>query len=227
MRSIEHGHIKFGSNYSLENDMASESWRMFKIMSEFIDGFETMSSVQTPSITIYGSARTPKESHYYQLTEKIASRLVSHGYSIITGGGPGIMEAANKGASEAGGLSIGMNISLPHEQEPNPYTNVPLDFRYFFVRKVMLMKYSMAFICMPGGFGSMDELFESLTLIQSKRVKPFPVILVGSEFWKGLIDWIKDQFLKNGTIAEDDLFLFELLDDVDDVVRTIRKTVVI
>lgn len=137
------------------------------------------------------------------------------------------MEAANKGASEAGGLSIGMNISLPHEQEPNPYSNLPLDFRYFFVRKVMLMKYSMAFICMPGGFGSMDEVFESLTLIQNKRVKPFPVLLVGTDFWKGLVDWMKDQFLKNKTIDHDDLFFFELLDDAEDVVRYIRKTVVI
>ena len=137
------------------------------------------------------------------------------------------MEAANKGAFEAGGLSIGLNIDLPHEQELNKYINLPLDFTYFFVRKVMLMKYSMAFICMPGGFGSMDELFESLTLIQTERVKPFPVILVGKEYWSGLIDWIKDQFLKNETIDEEDLHLFKLLDDVDDVVKMITKTVVV
>lgn len=227
MRSIKHGQVKCESKYCLENDMIGDSWRMFRIMSEFVDGFDAMSAVQTPAITIYGSSRTPRESYYYQLTEEIASQLASHGYSIITGGGPGIMEAANKGAIEAGGLSIGLNISLPHEQEPNPYSNLPLDFKYFFVRKVMLMKYSMAFICLPGGFGSMDELFESLTLIQTKRIKPFPIILIGSDFWGGLVDWIKDQFLKNGTIDNEDLFLFELLDDVKDVIRYIRKTVVI
>jgi len=207
--------------------MVGDSWRMFKIMSEFVNGFEIMSAVKTPAITIYGSARTPKDSQYYQLAEKIASRLASYGYSIITGGGPGIMEAANKGAAQEDGLSIGMNINLPHEQEPNPYANLPIDFRYFFVRKVMLMKYSMAFICLPGGFGSMDELFESLTLIQTRRVKPFPVILVGSEFWSGLVDWLKDQMIKNGTIDDENLFLFEMKDDVEDIVRTIRKTVVI
>lgn len=227
MRKVYHSHLEFEQGYSLDNGMIGDSWRMFRIMAEFVEGFEVMSAVKSPAITIYGSARTPKDSPYYQLTEKIASRLASYGYSIITGGGPGIMEAANKGASEAGGLSIGMNISLPHEQEPNPYSNLPLDFRYFFVRKVMLMKYSMAFICMPGGFGSMDEVFESLTLIQNKRVKPFPVLLVGTDFWKGLVDWMKDQFLKNKTIDHDDLFFFELLDDAEDVVRYIRKTVVI
>ncbi len=227
MPTIKHGNFKVESSYCLENDMIGDSWRMFRIMSEFVSGFEAMSAVQTPAITIYGSARTPGKAPYYKLAESISEKLASLGYSIITGGGPGIMEAANKGAYNAGGLSIGLNIDLPHEQEPNKYANLPLDFTYFFVRKVMLMKYSMAFICMPGGFGSMDELFESLTLIQTKRVKPFPVILVGSDFWGGLIDWIKEQFLKNGTIDEDDLYLFELLDDVDDVVRAIKRTVVI
>lgn len=227
MRAINHGQLRYESNYCLDSDMVSESWRMFRIMSEFVNGFETMSSVETPAITFYGSARMTSDSKYYQLAEEIASRLASCGYSVITGGGPGVMEAANKGAIEAGGLSIGMNISLPHEQEPNPYTNLPLDFRYFFVRKVMLMKYSMAFICFPGGFGSMDELFEGLTLIQTKRVKPFPVILVGSEYWKGLVEWMREQFLKNGTVDEEDLFLFELLDDAEEIVRNIKKTVVI
>ncbi len=226
-RFIQHGDFKIESGYCLDNDMIGDSWRMFRIMSEFVSGFEAMSAVQAPAITIYGSARTQADSHYYQLAETISAKLAELGYSIVTGGGPGIMEAANKGAFEAGGLSIGLNIDLPHEQEPNKYTNLPLDFTYFFVRKVMLMKYSMAFICMPGGFGSMDELFESLTLIQTRRVKPFPVILVGKEFWGGLIDWIKEQFLKNETIDEEDLYLFELLDDIDDVVKMIRKTVVI
>ncbi len=226
-RSIKHGNFRSETGYCLDNDMIGDSWRMFRIMSEFIAGFEAMSAVKTPAITIYGSSRTRPDSRYYQLAESIAAKLAELGYSIVTGGGPGIMEAANKGAFEAGGLSIGLNIDLPHEQELNKYINLPLDFTYFFVRKVMLMKYSMAFICMPGGFGSMDELFESLTLIQTERVKPFPVILVGKEYWSGLIDWIKDQFLKNETIDEEDLHLFKLLDDVDDVVKMITKTVVV
>ena len=227
MKSVLHGHVKTESKYCLENDMIGESWRMFRIMAEFVDGFDAMSAVRTPAITIYGSARTPKDSRYYTLTEEIASKLASYGYAVITGGGPGIMEAANKGAIEAGGLSIGLNISLPHEQEPNPYANLSLDFKYFFIRKVMLMKYSKAFICLPGGFGSMDELFESLTLIQTKKIKPFPIILVGSDFWGGLLEWIKDQFLKNGTINQDDLFLLEVVDEAKDVVRAIRKSVII
>jgi uncharacterized protein (TIGR00730 family) len=195
-------------------------------MAEFVEGFDTLSSVKRPSVTIYGSARTPEDHPDYVMAREIARQLSEHGYGIVTGGGPGIMEAANRGATDAEGLSIGLNIDLPHEQEGNPYVNLPLDFRYFFVRKVMFMKYSMGFICMPGGFGSMDELFESLTLIQTRKIKPFPIILVGSSYWSGLVDWLREQLLGNGKIAEDDLELFEIMDEVDEVVSYIRKTVV-
>jgi uncharacterized protein (TIGR00730 family) len=196
-------------------------------MGEFVEGFDNLSAINLPAVTIYGSARTPVDSQWYEMTVDIAARLVNEGYGVITGGGPGIMEAANKGASEAGGLSVGLNISLPHEQAPNPYANMSIEFKYFFVRKVMFMKYSMAFICMPGGFGSMDELFESLTLIQTQRIKPFPIILVGSSFWGGLIDWIKDQFLANGTISENDLDLIHIIDEPDEVIDLIRSRVVL
>ena len=199
---------------------------MFRIMAEFVEGFDTLSNIQRASVTIFGSARTSEDHPDYQLTRNIARRLAEHGYGIITGGGAGIMEAANRGASDAEGLSIGLNIDLPHEQEPNPYTNLPMDFRYFFVRKVMFMKYSMAFICMPGGFGSMDELFESLTLIQTRKIKPFPIILVGSSFWAGLLDWIQERLIGSGKIGEEDMDLFTVLDDPDEIVGYIRKTVV-
>ncbi len=213
--------------YCLENDVVGDSWRMFRIMGEFVDGFDAMSAVNVPAVTIYGSARTPADHPHYKMAEKIAGDLAEEGYGVITGGGPGIMEAANKGAIEAGGVSVGLNIALPHEQASNPYINFPLQFKYFFVRKVMFLKYSMAFICMPGGFGSLDELFESVTLIQTERIKPFPIILVGSEFWGGLIDWIQDQFIKNGTISEEDLDLIQVMDESVDVVDFIKKTVVL
>lgn len=212
--------------YCLDNSVIGDSWRMFRIMAEFVEGFDAMSAVDRPMVTIYGSARTPKDDANYLLAEKIAGDLVKEGYGVITGGGPGIMEAGNKGAFEAGGVSIGLNIDLPHEQHLNPYISLPLDFKYFFVRKVMFMKYSMAFICMPGGFGSMDELFESLTLIQTERIKPFPIVLVGSSFWGGLVNWIKDTMLANGNISEEDIDLFQVMDDPEDVVNYIKKTVV-
>jgi len=215
------------SKYCLDNGVVGDSWRMFRIMGEFVEGFDRLSAVNIPAVTIYGSARTPVDHPWYEMTVDIAARLVKEGYGVITGGGPGIMEAANKGASEAGGLSVGLNISLPHEQAPNPYANMSIEFKYFFVRKVMFMKYSMAFICMPGGFGSMDELFESLTLIQTQRIKPFPIILVGSSFWGGLIDWIKDQFLANGTISENDLDLIHIIDEPDEVIELIKSRVVL
>jgi uncharacterized protein (TIGR00730 family) len=214
------------TQYCLSSMKSGDSWRLFRIMAEFVDGFDTLSSLKRPAVTIYGSARTPENHPDYLKAREIARKLAEHGYGIITGGGPGIMEAANRGAVDADGLSIGLNIDLPHEQEGNPYVNMPLDFRYFFVRKVMFMKYSMAFICMPGGFGSMDELFESLTLIQTRKIRPFPIILVGASFWTGLVDWIQEQLLGNGKIAEDDLMLFEIIDDVDEIVTYIRKTVV-
>ncbi len=213
--------------YELDNTVVGDSWRMFRIMGEFVEGFDALSTVEAPGVTIYGSARTKADHPWYLLTVEIAKELARSGYAIITGGGPGIMEAANKGAAEGGGVSIGLNISLPHEQEPNPYANFPLHFKYFFVRKVMFMKYSMAFICMPGGFGSMDELFESLTLIQTKRIKPFPIVLVGREFWSGLDNWLKESLVGNGTIAEEDLQLYKIIDDPSEVVKYIKKTVIV
>ncbi len=185
------GKIVKDPTYDLDNSMASDSWRIFRILAEFVEGFEGLGSLDPRAVTLYGSARTKPQEKYYTLAEDIGRGLAEAGFGVITGGGPGIMEAANKGASAGGGASVGLNITLPHEQEPNPYTNFSLDFKYFFVRKVMLMKYSKGFVCMPGGFGSMDELFESLTLIQTDRIEPFPVVLVGREFWGGLVEWIE------------------------------------
>lgn len=217
------GRIVKEPKYCLDNSVIGDSWRMFRIMSEFVEGFDGMSAIDIPSITIYGSARTPVDSKYYALAEEIAAGLAREGFAVLTGGGPGIMQAANKGAYEADGLSVGLNINLPHEQNLNPYVNFSLDFKYFFVRKVMLMKYSTGFVCMPGGFGSMDELFESLTLIQTEKVKPFPIVLVGSEFWGGLVDWIKDKMLGNGNINPEDISLFTVMDDPDEVVAYLKR----
>lgn len=225
MSKINNGRIIKEPKYVLDNTVIGDSWRMFRIMSEFVDGFDAMSAIDVPAVTIYGSARTTVDHKYYLLAEKIAAGLAKAGYCVITGGGPGIMEAANKGASEAGGVSVGLNIDLPHEQEPNPYSNFPLDFKYFFVRKVMFMKYSMGFICMPGGFGSLDELFEAVTLIQTERIKPFPIVLVGSEFWTGLVDWIKDKLLGSGNISAEDILLFKVLDDADEVVSYLSEKI--
>ena len=226
MQGEERRRIAREPKYCLDNDVIGDSWRMFRIMGEFVDGFDAMSAVNLPSVSIFGSARTDKEDPWYKKAEEIAGELAQSGYGIITGGGPGIMEAANKGAHEAGGISVGLNIALPHEQDPNPYANFPLDFKYFFVRKVMFLKYSLAFICLPGGFGSLDELFEVVTLIQTERIKPCPVILVGTSYWGGLIDWIKDQFVGNGTISEKDLDLIQLVDDTEEVIEIIKKSVV-
>jgi hypothetical protein len=213
--------------YWLDNFNVGDSWRLFKIMSEFVDGFDTLSEINRPAVSIFGSARTDPGHEYYQLTETIAGGLAKAGYAIITGGGPGIMEAANKGANEAGGISVGLNISLPFEQEPNLYTNLPLSFKYFFIRKVMFIKYAMAFIGMPGGFGTLDELFEAVTLIQTRRIKSFPIILVGTSYWSGMVDWIKDKMLSTGNVSEDDMFYFNVLDDPQEIVNLIKRTVII
>lgn len=212
--------------YWLDYFNAGDSWRLFRIMAEFVEGFDTLSGVKGPAVSFFGSARTKPDHPYYVLTEQIAAELAKQGYTIITGGGPGIMEAANKGASEAGGNSVGLNINLPFEQEPNIFTNLPLSFKYFFVRKVMFIKYALAFICMPGGFGTLDEAFEALTLIQTKRIKPFPVILVGSDYWSGLLDWIKEKMLPTDKVDNDDLLIFNVMDDPAEIVSYIKKTVV-
>ncbi len=200
------------------------SWTMFKVISEFVDGFEVMNNTG-PCISIFGSARTQPDHKYYKLAVEIAKRLTQEGFGVITGGGPGIMEAGNKGASINGGLSVGLNIDLPFEQSHNPYIDLEhnLNHRYFFVRKVMFVKYAQAFVVMPGGFGTMDELFEVLTLIQTKKITAVPIILVGTEFWAGLKDWIGNTMLKKQqNINPEDMDLIPIVDDPEEVVRIIN-----
>ena len=213
--------------YWLDYFNAGDSWRLFRIMAEFVEGFDTLSGIKGPAVSFFGSARTKPEDPYYELTVRIAAEFAKQGYAIITGGGPGIMEAANKGAAEAGGNSVGLNINLPFEQAPNIFTNLPLSFKYFFVRKVMFIKYALAFICMPGGFGTLDEAFEAVTLIQTKRIKPFPVILVGTEYWSGLLDWMKEKMLSTNKVDNDDMIIFNVMDDPTEIVSYIKKTVVL
>jgi uncharacterized protein (TIGR00730 family) len=196
-------------------------------MAEFVEGFDTLSGIKGPAVSFFGSARTKPEDAYYKLTVAIASELSRQGYAIITGGGPGIMEAANKGATDSGGYSVGLNINLPFEQAPNIFANLPLSFKYFFVRKVMFIKYAMAFICMPGGFGTLDEAFEAITLIQTKRIKPFPIILVGRDFWSGLMDWMQEKILASGNVDNEDMQIINLMDDPEEIVSYIKKTIII
>jgi len=203
-----------------------DSWRMFHIIAEFVEGFEALGDCP-PSVSIFGSARARPDDEEYQKAEQVAQLLVESGFGVITGGGPGVMEAANKGAALAGGKSIGLNIQLPNEQEPNPYSNLSLSFRYFFVRKVMFVKYAVAYVIFPGGFGTMDELFESVTLIQTEKIKPFPVILVGSEYWKGLLDWLKTVVLKEEIISSSDLDIFQVVDDPSEILKIIKKIVIV
>ncbi len=198
----------------------NDSWAIFKIMGEFVSGYEKLSKIG-PCVSIFGSARTKPDHKYYKLAEEVAQKIVEHGYGVITGGGPGIMEAGNKGAHIAGGTSVGLNIDLPFEQHDNPYidNDKSLDFDYFFVRKVMFVKYSQGFVVMPGGFGTLDELFEAMTLIQTHKIETFPIILVGKKFWGGLIDWIKTTLLEaNNNISPKDLDLIHLVDTADEVI---------
>lgn len=198
---------------------AEETWRIFRIMAEFVEGFDVMSRVGR-AVAVFGSARTPPGNRYYAMAENLGRRLAECGYAVITGGGPGIMEAVNKGAFEAGGISVGLNIYLPKEQRANPYQNVSLEFHYFFARKVMFVKYSCAFICLPGGFGTMDEFFESMTLIQTSKCEHFPIVLIGSDYWQPLVQWMRETLLeKFGNIDPADLDLFILTDDVEEAVR--------
>ena len=203
-----------------------ESWRIFRIMAEFVEGIEALSRLQR-AVTIFGSARVRPGAPEYKKAESLARKLVEKGFSVITGGGPGIMEAANKGAAEAGGKSVGLNIHLPFEQKPNPYANISLEYRYFFIRMVMFVKYALAYVILPGGFGTMDELFEALTLIQTHRIKSFPVVLMGGAYWKGLIEWMKDTMLREDMIQPEDLDIITLIDDPDEVVSYIRKFVIL
>lgn len=199
-----------------------DPWRVLRIMGEFVASFETLSHVG-PAVSIFGSARTPRNDRYYKVTVELARKLAAHSIPVITGGGPGIMEAANKGAAQGGGKSIGLNIELPHEQKGNEFANVPVHFHYFFARKVCFAKYSVAFVYMPGGFGTLDELFEVLTLVQTERIPKFPLILFGKKHWSGLLRWMKAELReRNKFIAPLDLKLLTVTDDVDEVVEIIR-----
>ncbi len=206
--------------YFINELKKEDAWRLFKIIGDFVDGFEVMPEF-IPAVTFYGSARVKEGNKYYEAARKLAKKLVEKGFSIITGGGPGIMEAGNRGAKEAGGKSVGLNITLPMEQVPNKYATVTLNFRYFFARKVMFNKYATAYVLFPGGYGTLDELTETLVLIQTKKLKPFPVILYGSEYWNGLVSWIKETVLSGGYISPEDFNLFQVVDDLDEIVEII------
>ncbi len=201
-----------------------DSWRVFKIIAEFVEGFEKLARIG-PCVSIFGSARTREGTPYYLLAEDVAHKLTSKGYGVITGGGPGIMEAANKGASKGGGKSVGINIDLPFEQQANPYIDHDklITFDHFFVRKVMFMKYAQGFIILPGGFGTFDELFEAITLIQTKKIGAFPIVLVGEKYWRGLVDWIEEVMLAEGNISPEDLKLYSLVDTAEEAVDLIDK----
>ncbi|MCU0381442.1 MAG: TIGR00730 family Rossman fold protein [Chitinophagaceae bacterium] len=203
-----------------KESMAHSSWQIFKIMAEFVDGFDTLAKIG-PCISIFGSARTQPGTRYYELTVEVAQKLAGEGFGIITGGGPGIMEAANKGATLAGGKSVGLNIDLPFEQRPNEFIDNDklLNFDYFFVRKVMFTKYSQGFIMMPGGFGTMDEFFEVATLIQTEKFKQMPMVLVGRSYWQGLMTWLQESMMEEGNISKEDLNLFKFADTADEVVH--------
>ena len=202
----------------------SDPWRALRILSEFVEGFDALAAVG-PAVTIFGSARTHEGAPEYELARGIARRLAEHGFAIITGGGPGIMEAANRGCREGGGLSIGCNIELPHEQGLNPYVDLGVEFKYFFARKTMFVKYADAFVILPGGFGTLDELFEALTLIQTGKIRDFPVVLVGSAYWRGLVDWMRATQLAAGAITAADVELLKITDDADEVCEIIRAYV--
>jgi len=207
----------------IKDDFTKEdTWRMFRIMSEFVDGFETLSDIGQ-AVSIFGSSRLKPANKYYKLAEETAYQLAKAGYAVITGSGPGIMEAGNKGARRARGQSIGLNIQIPSEQKPNKYVDTLLDFRYFFVRKVMFVKYAKAFVIMPGGYGTLDEFFEAINLIQTERIPKFPVVLFGSEYWKGMIEWLRKTVLKIGNISPHDLDIFTIVDKPEDVVKVIRN----
>jgi hypothetical protein len=207
--------------YEINELAREESWRMFRIMGEFVEGFDALAHVEN-AVTIYGSARAKPGDPIYKLGEELGRELAARGYTVITGGGPGVMEAANKGAFEQGGESVGLNIYLPEEQETNPYLTISLDFRYFFVRKVMLVKYATAFVLLPGGFGTLDELFETATLIQTHRIKPFPVFLMGRDYWQGLLDWLSREAVGQGYLSPEDLEIFQVVEEPREVAPAIE-----
>lgn len=212
--------LKVPDNFGESHD--SDVWSIFKIMGEFIDGYDKLFKIG-PCVSIFGSARFSEDEDYYEMAQYTSKKITEKGFGVITGGGPGIMEAANKGAQEGEGKSVGLGISLPHEQGLNPYVDhdYVINFNYFFARKVMFVKYAQGFIVFPGGFGTLDEFFEAMTLIQTRKINEFPIILIGTEYWSGLVDWIKNTMLKNGTISEEDVDLFHLTDDADEAVDII------
>lgn len=210
------------SQYVIDAIKVGDTWRIFRVLAEMVEGFEKLSNI-VPAVTVFGSARAKPNSKYYKLAREITGTLAEYGISTLTGGGPGIMEAANRGAYEKGGKSIGCNIELPLEQKPNKYCKTIVSFHYFFIRKVMLVKYSSGFLIFPGGYGTMDELMEALTLIQTKKIKPFPLILIGSEYWNGLVDWLKNNTLKRKLIGKEDINLIEVLDTKEEVVSRILR----
>jgi len=211
--------------YLIDDMTVTDSWRLFRIIAEFVDGFETLAEVQ-PAVSIFGSKSMSPDNPTYEKAVQLAKLLVKNGFTVITGGGSGIMEAANKGAMEAGGKSVGLNIDLPIEEPPNAYRNIPLSFRYFFVRKVMFVKYAVAYIIFPGGFGTLDELFESITLIQTAKIKPFPVILVEEDYWRGLLEWLKGTLLKARRISPQDLEIIQVIDDPNEIVKYIKRMII-
>jgi len=207
-------------------NVGGEAWRLFKIMGEFVEGFDMLNEIG-PAVSFFGSARIKPSDPIYKKTEKIARLFVENNFAVITGGGGGVMEAANKGATEAGGTSVGLNIILPFEQKPNSFTNVKLEFKYFFIRKVMFVKYAAAYIILPGGFGTLDELFEAVTLVQTHRIKPFPLILVGSDYWAGLIDWIKTKLLSEKRISPEDIEILQVMDEPEEIVKAVQKVIIL
>ncbi|MCF7908517.1 MAG: TIGR00730 family Rossman fold protein [Candidatus Omnitrophica bacterium] len=216
-------HLNKGAKTTFEdNFISSDTWRIFRIMSEFVDGFEGLSRIKR-GVTLFGSKCTPKKHPYYKCAVDTAYLLAKNNYSIITGAGAGIMEAANKGAAKAGGVSVGLNILIPQEQMPNPYINYLMEFKYFFVRKVMFTKYSYASVVFPGGFGTLDELFETLSLIQARRIEPIPLILVDEDYWGGMLSWIKERLLKGGAIDRRDTKLFKVVNTPKEVLSSIKE----
>ncbi len=207
--------------YIIDHITSDESWRIFRIMAEFVEAIETLSGLP-PSISIFGSARCQPGDKYYQLADNLAQTLVKEGFGVITGGGPGVMEGANKGALEAGGTSVGLNIDLPFEQKLNPYTNIHINFRYFFIRKVMFLKYATGWVIMPGGFGTMDEFFETLTMVQTEKMKPKPIVLMGSDYWGGMLEWLEKSMLGSDMISPEDMSIFKLADSIEEAVSIIK-----
>ena len=212
--------------FVIDDFKLGESWRLFKIMGEFVDGVEALHDLG-PAVSIFGSARISPEDPIYRKTEKIAGLFAENNFAVITGGGGGVMEAANKGAAAAGGTSAGLNIHLPFEQKPNTYANVRLEFKYFFIRKVMFIKYATAFIAMPGGFGTLDELFEVVTLVQTHRIRPLPIILVGSDYWGGLKEWIEKQLLADKRVSSKDMDIFQIMDEPEEIVKLVKRVVIL